>query len=294
MNEDDLTYMKRALELAERGRGLVSPNPMVGAVLVRDGEIVGEGFHRYDKLKHAESYAIDLAGVKAAGSTLYCTLEPCSHQGRTPPCTSGLIEAGVTRAVIAMIDPDERVNGRGIEQMRAAGMEVEVGLCEPEARLLNEFYLKLVTRGQPFVHALLATEAENAGEWEPSESFLRKASEYDAMILGSDRRVNLIFVSHALNRERHRPLILAGDRATLEACRLTEGLPEAAIVELAIAGAFDNRGPDSITILERIARLRANSVLILPGSFSPRGPDDFEIVDKVTAMTSFAGSAQKL
>jgi pyrimidine deaminase RibD-like protein len=290
---------------------------MVGAVLVKDGEIIGEGFHRYDKLRHAESYAIAGAGERARGSTLYCTLEPCSHHGRTPPCTGALIEAGISRAVIAMTDPDLRVNGQGIEQLREAGISVEVGLHELESRRLNEFYLKFVTSGTPFVHALLVRETEDSGGWEPSESLLLKASEYDAIILGSDRGVNRIFVANGLIRERHRPLIVAGDQVLLEGLDLPGGLPGAALWELPLAGArvlvesdeasadafgpgpaieesslSGAAGPGSNALLLWLARLQATSVLVLPGRLSPRDPSDFEVVDKVTALTApGAGSA---
>src|SRR5438128_6447416 len=128
MNEDDMNYMKRALELAQRGEGRVSPNPMVGAVLVRDGRVVGEGYHVFEKVKHAEVIALEQAGDAARGATLYCSLEPCCHHGRTSPCTDALIEAGIGRAVIAVTDPNPHVNGRGIRQLREAGIKVEVGL----------------------------------------------------------------------------------------------------------------------------------------------------------------------
>jgi diaminohydroxyphosphoribosylaminopyrimidine deaminase/5-amino-6-(5-phosphoribosylamino)uracil reductase len=311
MREDDLKYMKRALELAGRGAGSVSPNPMVGAVLVKDGEIIGEGFHRYDKLKHAESYAIEKAGKRARGSTLYCTLEPCSHHGRTPPCTGALIEAGISRAVIAMTDPDRRVNGQGIEQLREAGIKVDVGLYEPEASRLNEFYLKFVTRGRPFVHALLVGETGDSGGWVPSEALLSKASEYDAIILGSDRAVNRVFVASGLSRERHRPLIVAGDQLILEGLDLPDGSLKAVLSGLSLAeakvlvasdeaspgsscagpsiempGHSGATGPDSNGLLLWLARLQATSVLVLPGRLSPRNSDDFKIVDKVTAANS--------
>ena len=142
MREADIKYMKRALELARRGAGLVSPNPMVGAVLVNDGRVVGEGFHIFEKVKHAEVLALEQAGEHARGATLYCSLEPCCHQGRTSPCTVALIEAGIRRAVIAVSDPNPRVNGEGIRQLREAGITVEVGLCEDGARQLNEDFFK--------------------------------------------------------------------------------------------------------------------------------------------------------
>lgn len=283
MLEDDISYMKRALELAGRGAGLVSPNPMVGAILVKEGEIVGEGFHRYDRLRHAESYAIAMAGEKARGATLYCSLEPCCHHGRTPPCANALIEAGISRAVIAMNDPDSRVNGRGVERLRAAGIEVDVGLCEHEAGRLNEFYLKFVTQGRPFVHALLLNDAANLKEWEPSESFLSRATEYDAIILGADPEINRLVTGLSLNRERHRALIIAGDQAALEGLDLPEGLDEKALLKLTLESARDSL---SNRTLESLARLQATSVLVLPGDLSPVGSRHLENVDKVTAFTS--------
>jgi diaminohydroxyphosphoribosylaminopyrimidine deaminase/5-amino-6-(5-phosphoribosylamino)uracil reductase len=140
ITEKDTRFMRRALELARKGDGLAQPNPMVGALLVRDGIVVGEGFHIYANLKHAEVLAIEDAGEAAQGATLYCSLEPCCHYGRTPPCTNAIIQAGIARAFIAIVDNDIRVHGRGIEQLREAGIEVIVGVCEPEAYELNRDY----------------------------------------------------------------------------------------------------------------------------------------------------------
>lgn len=140
--------MLRAIELARRGEGLAKPNPMVGAVLVRDGEIVGEGFHIFANVKHAEILALEDAGERSRGATLYCSLEPCCHYGRTPPCTDALIEAGIVRAVIAVPDPDPRVSGRGITQLRAAGIDVVVGICEAKAQQLNQEYFALKTNAR--------------------------------------------------------------------------------------------------------------------------------------------------
>jgi len=152
MSERDEQFMRRALELAQRGLGRVSPNPAVGAVLVNDGRVIGEGYFLYEHLKHAEIYALEQAGEQARGATLYCSLEPCCFQGRTPPCTDALIAAGVARAVIAVADPHPRVRGRGLEQLRRAGIEVEVGLCEAEARQLNAdffaFHSPVTARGE--------------------------------------------------------------------------------------------------------------------------------------------------
>src|SRR3972149_1600813 len=127
-------WMARALELARQGVALASPNPMVGAVLVRDGRAVGEGFHTYEGRKHAEVIALETAGAYARGATLYLNLEPCCHTGRTGPCTEALIAAGVRRVVAAMKDPNPAVSGRGLAQLRRAGVKGNVGVRQPAAR----------------------------------------------------------------------------------------------------------------------------------------------------------------
>ncbi|MFN0087635.1 MAG: bifunctional diaminohydroxyphosphoribosylaminopyrimidine deaminase/5-amino-6-(5-phosphoribosylamino)uracil reductase RibD [Blastocatellia bacterium] len=168
----DLDYIRLTLQLAARGSGLVSPNPLVGSVVVREGEIVGRGHHRYDDVKHAEVWALEEAGESARGATVYINLEPCSHRGpgkRTPPCVAALIDAGVRRVVASMVDPNPRVDGRGFDQLREAGIEVSVGILEPEARRLNEAFIKYVTTGLPFVHLKTACSidgriATRAGE----------------------------------------------------------------------------------------------------------------------------------
>lgn len=143
MMNEDISYMQKAIALARKGEGVASPNPLVGAILVREGRIVGEGFHIFEKVKHAEGIALDMAGELAKGATLYCSLEPCCHYGRTPPCTDALIEAGIARAVIAIVDPDSRVSGLGIKQLKDAGIEVVVGVCEEEAYNLNREYFSI-------------------------------------------------------------------------------------------------------------------------------------------------------
>ena len=157
--------MDRALALARRGEALASPNPMVGAVLVRNGRMVGEGFHTYEGIKHAEVIALESAGSKSHGATLYINLEPCSHRGRTGPCTKALIGAGVCRVVAAMRDPNPKVAGRGFRQLRAAGIKVEVGLREIEARQLNEGFARWITSGLPLVTLKSAMTVDGAIAW---------------------------------------------------------------------------------------------------------------------------------
>lgn len=153
MNSIDESVMSRALALAERGRGHVEPNPMVGAVLVRDGGIIGEGWHQRFGDPHAEVNALAAAGAAARGATLYVTLEPCCHHGKTPPCTDAIIRAGVARVVAAMADPFPQVAGRGLAALRQAGIEVVAGVGETAARELNAPYVKLHATGQPYVIA---------------------------------------------------------------------------------------------------------------------------------------------
>ena len=148
--------MREALTLAAHGRGRTSPNPMVGAVLVRDGRVVGAGWHRKAGTEHAEIHALRMAGELARGATLFVTLEPCSHTGRTGPCARAVIEAGVKRVVAAMEDPNPLVSGQGFRMLREAGVEVSCGLMEHEARRLNEAFLTWVTKNRPFVTLKMA------------------------------------------------------------------------------------------------------------------------------------------
>jgi diaminohydroxyphosphoribosylaminopyrimidine deaminase/5-amino-6-(5-phosphoribosylamino)uracil reductase len=152
----DARYMKLALALAARGAGWVSPNPMVGAVLVRAGEIVGRGYHRRAGLPHAEVEALRAAGARARGADLYVTLEPCNHQGRTPPCTMAILEAGVRRVLIAALDPNPYVAGGGGEYLASRGVSVETGLLAAEAQRLNEAWFHWVNTGRPWVIAKAA------------------------------------------------------------------------------------------------------------------------------------------
>ncbi|MBS0211462.1 MAG: bifunctional diaminohydroxyphosphoribosylaminopyrimidine deaminase/5-amino-6-(5-phosphoribosylamino)uracil reductase RibD [Planctomycetes bacterium] len=143
--------MQRALDVALRGQGLVEPNPMVGCVLAHGAEIIGEGWHRQFGGPHAEVEALAVAGPRARGATMYVTLEPCCHQGKTPPCTRAVIAAGVARVVVAQLDPFPAVAGKGIAELQAAGIEVSCGVHGDKAAELNAPYLKLVTRGRPWV-----------------------------------------------------------------------------------------------------------------------------------------------
>ena len=153
MNEHDIRFVQHALALARKGIGLASPNPIVGCVIVRNGEIVGEGFHQYDWRDHAETIALKSAGEKARGATLYVSLEPCNHTGRTGPCTEAIIKAGVARVVMATRDKNAKVTGAGMERLQSAGIPAELGSndLELDANELNEAFFRWSATGKPFV-----------------------------------------------------------------------------------------------------------------------------------------------
>jgi len=155
MDADD-RYMWMALDLARQGRGRTNPNPMVGAVIVQGTEVVGSGYHHNVGAPHAEIIALEKAGDKAKGATLYVNLEPCNHHGRTGPCTEKIIKAGIGRVVIAMQDPNPLVSGRGVARLSEAGIKVKAGVLEPKARKLNETFVKYITTNLPFVSVKVA------------------------------------------------------------------------------------------------------------------------------------------
>lgn len=195
-NDLDERYMRLALRLALKGAGRTSPNPMVGAVLVRSGAVVATGYHRSAGADHAEIVALKKAGAKARGATLYINLEPCAHYGKTPPCVPSLVRAGIKRVIAGMIDPNPQVSGKGIKSLRRAGIEVRVGVLEEECRRLNEAFCKYITRGLPFVILKLAASldgkiATSTGDsrWvteaEAREYVHRLRNEVDAVLVGA-------------------------------------------------------------------------------------------------------------
>lgn len=150
--KDDTYYMKKALELAKKGEGYVSPNPLVGAVVVKEGEIVGSGYHQKAGTPHAEVHAIEDAGEKAKGATLYVNLEPCCHIGKTPACSLKIINSDIKRLVVGMVDPNPKVAGKGIEQLKKAGIEIKTGVLEDEAKKLNEIFIKNMKENAPYIY----------------------------------------------------------------------------------------------------------------------------------------------
>ena len=194
--DDDLDYMRNALTLARRGLGQVWPNPAVGCVLVRDGDVVGRGWTQPSGRPHAETEALARAGERASGATAYVTLEPCSHQGKTPPCAQALVDAAISRAVIAVTDPDPRVDGGGLEMLTEAGITVDLGLCAEEAALINAGFFCRLSKKRPYVtlkcastiDARIATHSGDS-QWitrdaARSAGHLMRAT-HDAVLVGS-------------------------------------------------------------------------------------------------------------
>jgi len=167
---DDFNYMQRAIELAKKGHYTTSPNPRVGCVIVKDGKLVGEGYHKRAGSGHAEVNALAMAGEKARGATAYVTLEPCSHYGRTPPCAEALVKAGVAKVIAAMVDPNPQVSGRGIKILQQAGIDTQAGLLESDARELNPGFIQLMSAGMPYVRCKLAASLDGKTAMASGES----------------------------------------------------------------------------------------------------------------------------
>ena len=197
----DEKYMDLALELAEKGRGYVNPNPMVGAVVVKDGEIVGKGWHKFYGGPHAEVYALDEARAKAEGATIYVTLEPCSHFGKTPPCAEKIKKMEIKKCVIACLDPNPIVAGRGKKILEEAGIEVVVGVREKEAKELNKVFMKYITEKNPYLFLKCAITLdgkiatnERDSKWITNEKSREKVQflrhEYMGIMVGINTLIN--------------------------------------------------------------------------------------------------------
>jgi diaminohydroxyphosphoribosylaminopyrimidine deaminase/5-amino-6-(5-phosphoribosylamino)uracil reductase len=192
-SQQDEKWMARAVELARRGAALASPNPTVGAVVVRGGRKAGEGFHRYDARDHAEIVALRRAGRRARGATLYVTLEPCCRSGRTGPCTEAIIAAGVRRVVAAMRDPNPAVNGRGLARLRRAGIRVETGVGEEAARRLNEAFAKWIRTRRP----LVTLKAAISWDWQIAPQAWRRRARRPMWLTSPASRAEVQRMRHA-------------------------------------------------------------------------------------------------
>jgi diaminohydroxyphosphoribosylaminopyrimidine deaminase / 5-amino-6-(5-phosphoribosylamino)uracil reductase len=256
----DREHLARALELAERGRGGTAPNPVVGAVLVRDGAVVGEGWHERVGGPHAEIVALEAAGEAARGATLYVSLEPCAHHGRTPPCADALVAAGVKRVVAAVADPNPKTNGAGFERLRAAGVEVELpgGELEWRARVQNEAFRVWAAERRPFVVYKAAVSLDGrvtvpGSRWVSGEESRRRVHELRAA-------VDAVAVGMGTVRADDPQLTARGVDAARQPRRLSFGrgpLPEGSRLEL-VSGPLEDE-------LARLAEEGVQSLLLEGG-----------------------------
>ena len=313
MSKHDEQFMRRALELAGRGEGHVEPNPMVGCVVVNDGQIVGEGWHRAFGGPHAEVEALRAAGSRAEGATLYVTLEPCCHEGKTPPCTAAILSAGVRRVVVALGDPFPQVDGGGLQQLRNAGVDIDVGLCEQEARELCAPYLMLVTAGRPWVIAKWAMTLDGkmstrsgSSKWISGEASREAVHELrgrvDAIIVGRGtavaddpmltarpsgaRTAARIIVDSTAQLALDSQLVLtAGESQVIVACSddappdATERLTAAAVEVLRCSGATHDERLQSL--LQELGRRRMTNVMVEGGSHLLGSLFDAQMIDEV-------------
>jgi len=317
-----VNFMECALSLARLALGYTSPNPAVGAVIVRDGVVVGLGYTQMPGSKHAEIVALEQAGSRAKGATMFVTLEPCCHYGRTPPCTEAIIQAGISEVHAAMIDPNPLVNGKGIEALQAAGIRTFVGECEEKAREVNEGYIKFITTGLPFVIAKFAMSldgkiATHTGDskWISSDES-RKFVHYlrhtvDAIMVGAntvlsdDPQLSARVCSGKGGKTKRQPLriIVDGKGRTPRAARIF-GEPGETI--LAVARPLDSRKADEFKrvgaeilefdategvidlseLLAVLGKRQITSVLVEGGNKLFGYLFDQKLVDKVLAFVS--------
>lgn len=311
MTEKDL--MKKALGLALKARGRTSPNPMVGAVVVKSDRIIGEGYHMMAGTPHAEVIAIEKAGRDAKDSTLYVNLEPCCHKDKkTPPCTGAIIKAGIRRVVVAMIDPNPKVSGKGIDELRSAGIRVDTGIMGDDARRLNEAYIKFITQKRPFVILKLAQSidgkiATSTGEsrWITGERARRLVHQIrdmvDAVMVGIgtvkkddpsldcrlkegrnpyriilDSNLSIPLSSRVLKHGDGKTIIVTTEKADKDKVKELEGSQNRVIFVKDRDGLIDMRD-----LMDELGRMNIMSIMIEGGSSVSASALSSGIVDKV-------------
>ena len=304
----DTDFMNRALELAERGRGYVEPNPLVGAVVVRDGQIVGEGWHEKFGQAHAEVIALNRAGENARGATLYVTLEPCCHHGKTPPCTEAVIRSGIRRVVASMLDPFPPVAGKGESILREAGVAVEVGLGGPAAHLLNAPYLMLLRAGRPWIHGKWAMTLDGkiasftgSSQWvtsEPARAKVHKLrGQMDAIIIGRGTLVAddpLLTARPPGPRIATRIVLTSGDKPLPDDCQLLRTVDQAPVMVVTKQENVEKMAPWAkrgceiltlpiATLLAELGRRRMTNVLVEGGPGVLGAFLDERLIDEVHA-----------
>jgi len=292
MRAQDKKYIRLAIELAQRAKGLTSPNPCVGAVVVKDGRIVGRGYHRRSGGPHAEVYALKQAGKRARGATLYVSLEPCCHYGKTPPCVDSIISSGVRRVVAAMKDPNPLNNGRGIAALKKKGIRTDVGVLEDEARRMNEAFIKYITKKIPFVTVKVAQSLDGKiatrtgdSKWisgEGARRFVhRLRGQVDAIIVGAHTvlRDDPLLTARIKVGNVKQPLrvILCGNSKIPASARILNSKGGQVI----IAKARKNGTVDIKALLKDLAKRDVTHVLIEGGGETIASAFEAKVVDKV-------------
>ncbi len=308
-------YMQQALDLAALARGRTSPNPLVGAIVVKDGVVVGQGYHRKAGTPHAEIHALQRAGGLSKGATLYVTLEPCSHYGLTPPCTQAIIAAGIKKCVVALKDPNPLVNGQGLALMREAGIETEIGILHDKAEKLNEVFIKNIRTGLPFVVLKTAMTLDGKiasvsgdSKWVTSETARQRVHELrdqlDGIMVGIgtvladdpqlntrltaqegkdpvriilDGRLDLPLNSRIVKSSHRQPtLVFASQKASPQKARELE---QAGLEVIIVEGEPEQL--DLEQLLKVVAQRKITSVLVEGGGTVNAGMLEADLVDKV-------------
>ncbi len=315
---NDNFYMQKALDLAARGKGRTSPNPMVGAVIVKGEMVIASGYHRKAGTAHAEAVALRKAGARAKGATLYVNLEPCCHTGkRTPPCTKAVIQAGIKEVVTAMIDPNTKVSGRGLKELRMAGIKTRTGIMKAAAQKLNEVFIKHITRKRPFVILKIAQSidgriATSAGEskWITSTEARKRVhklrNEVDALLVGIgtvkadnpsldcripggrnpyriivDSRLQISPISKVLRHDDGKTIIAATEVADKQKLNSLKKMGITVLIIKNKAGRVDLN-----SLMTKLGKLNITSVMIEGGSSMAGSALSERIVDKVMFFTA--------
>ncbi|MCU0666815.1 MAG: bifunctional diaminohydroxyphosphoribosylaminopyrimidine deaminase/5-amino-6-(5-phosphoribosylamino)uracil reductase RibD [Candidatus Omnitrophica bacterium] len=318
MNKNNQYYMRQAMKLALKGKGKTSPNPMVGAVLVKHGKIVATGYHKKAGSVHAEVMALEQAGSKAEGACLYVTLEPCAHYGRTPPCIEAIIRSKIKKVVVGMIDPNPLNNTRGVEILKQNGIKVEVGVMEDELRKLNEVFIKYITRNVPFITVKIAQSLDGKiatrtgdSKWitsDRSRAFAhQKRAGFDAIMVG----VNTVlrdnpYLDPWFSQKELKKIIVDSQLSTPPGANIFKKKSEVIIVTLPVKPAQEtqNRGDLSSKArilevkesqngqvnlrdaLKKLARLQITNILVEGGGTLVGSLFDEKLVDKIMFFTS--------
>jgi diaminohydroxyphosphoribosylaminopyrimidine deaminase/5-amino-6-(5-phosphoribosylamino)uracil reductase len=312
----DRDYIELALQLAKQGAGHVSPDPLVGAVVVNNGEIVGRGYYEKYGEPHAEAMAILEAGERCKGATIYTSLEPCCHIGKNPPCTDAIISSGIKRVVSSLRDPNPKVNGGGFEKLKAAGIDVEAGVMEDEATKLNEVFLKYIPTRMPFVVAALAqtvdskiAQPDGLSQWitcaESREEVHRMRSEYDAVLVGANTvRVDnpQLTVRDVEGRNPKRIIVAGSSPLPANSTVFTDDLRQSTIIACAPEYSESYSELDGVTVWEidrspggrvnmmnlliRAGKEQVASILVEGGSVMTTAFFAHKLVDKIHVFTA--------